>query len=61
MCFSGRKKKLKNTINHSYFSGNITNEMILEVFKEHDILDKRAENIKPVDYVKISRSIERYL
>ena len=61
MCFSGRRKKLKNTINPAYFGGNITKNMLTGIFKKHDILDKRAENIKPVEYVEISRSIERYL
>ena len=61
MCFSGRRKKLKNTINPAYFGGNITKNMLIEIFKKHDILDKRAENIKPIEYVEITRSIERYL
>lgn len=61
MCFSGRRKKLKNTVNCGYFNGEVTNKMLIDIFKKHDILDKRAENITPVDYVEISRSIERYL
>ncbi|MCK5772576.1 MAG: ribosomal RNA small subunit methyltransferase A [Thermoplasmata archaeon] len=61
MCFSGRRKKLKNTVNSSYFSGDMTDEMLFDIFKDHNILDKRAENITPLDYLAISRSIERCL
>jgi len=57
MCFSSRRKKIKNNINPSFFKNRFEKKDIELLFENGSIMDLRAENLSPEDYLRLSNTL----